>query len=132
MKQLLPAILASTLVLVSCSRQQPAPQGQAAHAAKDNPVFAQLVDDYFDEGFRYSPAWATYVGIHLYDHELGDRTQAAIQAHEHALHGFLDRLTALDKASLSFDQQIDAQELEGQIRSELLDEETLRLWETTS
>lgn len=130
MKHLFVAILAGTLVLVSCSRQQPAPTAQAAHAAKDNPAFAQLVDDYFDEGFRYSPEWATYVGIHLYDHELGDRTQAAIQAHEQALHGFLDRLTALDKASLSFDQQIDAQALEGQIRSELLDEETLRLWET--
>jgi len=130
MKNLYLAILASTLVLVSCSRQQPAPHAQAAHAAKDNPAFAQLVDDYFDEAFRYSPQWATDEGIHLYDHELGDRSQAAIQAHDHALHGFLDRLQVLDMASLTFDQQIDAQALEGQIRSELLDDETLRLWET--
>ena len=41
----------------------------------------------------------------------------------------LQRLSSFDRAKLPFDDAIDAQALEGQIRSELLDIETLRIWE---
>jgi uncharacterized protein (DUF885 family) len=92
--------------------------------------FARFVDDYFDAAFRYSPAWATYVGIHDYDAELSDRSRQTIEARIAGLHGFLDRLSVIDRQALSFDEQIDAEALEMEIRGTLLDMETLRDWES--
>jgi hypothetical protein len=45
------------------------------------------------------------------------------------LKALLARLQALDRSKLSFDDGIDAAAIEGEIRSNLLDLETLRVWE---
>ena len=120
------ALLLVTLSFVTISAvptsatPQPAPSG-------DN--FSKFVDDYFDARFAYLPSQATGEGFHQYDSKLEDRSRARIEARISQLKEFLARLQAMDRAGLSFDDQIDADAIEGQIRGQLLDQETLRNWE---
>jgi uncharacterized protein (DUF885 family) len=120
------ALLAASLFIASCSKDAAAP----APAPQASAEFAEFVDEYFDASLRYSPAWATYVGIHDYDRELDDRSREAIEARIVQLHGYLDLLLEIDRTQLLFDEQIDAEALEADIRAELFDTETLRTWET--
>jgi len=120
-------LLAGTLILASCAKDAPAPPAQASAASAE---FAEFVDEYFDAAFRYSPSWATYVGIHDYDRQLNERSREAIEARIAQLHGYLDLLMEIDRLQLSFDEQIDAQALEMSIRGQLLEIETIRSWES--
>ena len=92
-------------------------------------VFTKLVDDYFDASNRYSPSDAVGNGFHEYDGQIEDRSRAAIESHMRELHALLDRLTAIDRSQLDFDNWIDATALESDARGELFSLETLRLWE---
>jgi len=125
MKHAFLAFAATILMLAGCSRDEPG-QAVAPSASAD---FAEFVDDYFDAAFRYSPAFATYVGIHDHDAKLDDMSRAAYEARIQQLRGFLDRLAAIDRTSLGFDEQIDAEALEANIRASLYDLATLREWE---
>jgi uncharacterized protein (DUF885 family) len=120
-------ILASALLLASCAKDAPAPAPAQSAASLE---FSEFVDEYFDAAFRYSPSWATSVGIHDYDRELNDVSREAIEARITELHGYLDLLGEIDRGGLSFDERIDAEALETSIRGDLLDLETLRTWET--
>jgi len=126
MKSSTAVILAGALLLAACSKEAAAPT-PAANAASAE--FARFVDEYFDADFRFSPSWATSVGIHDYDRELNDRSREAIEARIRQLHGYLDLLQEIDRDGLGFDERIDAEALESSIRSDLFDLETLRTWE---
>jgi uncharacterized protein (DUF885 family) len=126
MKHVFVALVASAALLAGCSRDEPA----SAAASSAGAVFTQLVDDYYDAAFRYSPVTATYVGIHDHDAKLNDMSRAAYEARIQALHGFLDRIMAVDRDALDFDDRIDAEALEMEIRASLYSMETLREWET--
>jgi uncharacterized protein (DUF885 family) len=91
--------------------------------------FSRLVDQYFDAKFAFEPSSATGNGVHDRDGQLEDRSAARIAKRVAELKGFVTRLAALDRARLSFDDAIDAEVLENQARAELLDLETLQLWE---
>jgi uncharacterized protein (DUF885 family) len=125
MKHALLAFATLALLLSGCSREEPK-QTAAPTASAD---FAQFVDDYFDAAFRYSPSMATHVGVHDHDAKLNDMSRAAYEARIQQLRGFLDRLGAIDRASLGFDARIDAEALERGIRSSLYGLDTLREWE---
>ena len=94
-----------------------------------DPKFAKFVDDYFDALFAVSPLEGTAAGFHQYDAKMPDLSRAAYEKRIVELKAQLQRLSSFDRAKLPFDDAIDAQALEGQIRSELLDIETLRIWE---
>lgn len=98
-------------------------------AAAPNPGFAKFVDDYFDARFEFSPTEGTSAGLHQYDTKMPDRSRGHIEHRITELKGLLARLTAFDRKSLPFDDGIDAAALDGAIRSELLDLDTLRNWE---
>ncbi|MEO8430299.1 MAG: DUF885 domain-containing protein [Acidobacteriota bacterium] len=105
-------------------------QSSPAKAAPGGDSFARFVDDYFDARFAYQPLEGTSAGLHQYDMKMPDRSRAAIDRRTAELKKFLARLQGFDKSKLSFDDGVDAQALEGEIRSELLDLETLRPWES--
>jgi uncharacterized protein (DUF885 family) len=94
-----------------------------------DPAFAKFVDDYFDADFAANPLSATEAGFHQYDAKMPDRSRAAFERRIVELKALLKRLSAFDPTKLPFDDAIDAQALEGQIRSELLDLETLKTWQ---
>ena len=102
---------------------------QARPATAAGGDFARFVDDYFDARFDFSPTQGTSAGLHQYDTKMPDRSRARIERRVAELKSQLAKLTAFDRTGLSFDDAIDAAALEGAIRSELLDLDTLRNWE---
>src|SRR5262249_34680203 len=58
-----------------------------------------------------------------------DLSRAAFEKRAAELKAQLQRLSTFDRSKLPFDDAIDAQALEGEIRSELLDLETLKNWQ---
>jgi uncharacterized protein (DUF885 family) len=118
---------ACTLAAVALAFQNPRPSTAAPSGA--DPAFAKFVDDYFDSLFASSPLQGTAAGFHQYDAKMPDLSRAAIEKRTGELKAQLQRLSAFDRAKLPFDDAIDAQALEGQIRSELLDLETLKNWQ---
>lgn len=119
------ALTAASIFTLACTTS-PRPD---APAEVSPTAFARFVDDYFDAKFAYEPSSGTEVGLHQYDAKLEDRSQAAIAARIAELKLLLARLSAFDRSRLSFDDANDADVLEGQIRGDLLDLETLRVFE---
>jgi uncharacterized protein (DUF885 family) len=91
--------------------------------------FSKFVDEYFEARYAFRPTEGTAQGFHQYDTKLPDLSRRAIEARIAELKRELARLNSFDKAKLSFDERIDAELLESQIRGELLTLETLRPWE---
>jgi uncharacterized protein (DUF885 family) len=100
-----------------------------ALAADGDDAFAKVVDDYFAARFAFHPTQGTAAGLHQYDTRLDALSHAKIGARIGELKGQLQRLGALDRSKLSRDEAIDAEFLDGRIRGELLDLETLRTWQ---
>ncbi len=101
----------------------------AAVPSGTDPAFAKFVDDYFDASFSDNPLQGTAAGFHQYDAKMPDLSRAAVEKRVASLKARLARLQAFDRAKLPFDDAIDAQALEGEIRSQLLDLETLKTWQ---
>ncbi len=134
MKKALVFVAISSLAISCGPASSPPSPAPAATSATSSPApsgeaFSKFVDDFFDARFAYLPSQATEDGFHQYDSKLEDRSRARIEARIAELKGFLARLQGMDRAALSFDDQIDADAIEGQIRGQLLDQETLRNWE---
>jgi uncharacterized protein (DUF885 family) len=118
---LLALATAGSLVLL---RLQPSSSAGAA-----GPDFARFVDDYFEFRFRAQPSSGTQAGLHQYDDKLEDVSRASMEARIAGLKQLQSRLDAFDRSKLGFDDAIDAQALDGEIRGNLLSLDTLRVWE---
>jgi uncharacterized protein (DUF885 family) len=112
-------LLASVGWLVTFAGQTSADESPSA--------FSKFVDTYFASRFDAHPSEGTAAGFHQYDSRLEDLSKPRIQARIAELKAQDATLAALKPTA--FDDRIDAQILEGQIRSELFDLETLRYWE---
>jgi uncharacterized protein (DUF885 family) len=106
-------------LLAACAHLPGAPGG-----------FARLVDDYFEAKFAFEPSTATASGLHHRDSQFEDRSGPRIAARIVELKQFVQQFETLDRQQLGFDDAIDAEVLENQARAELLDLETLRVWQT--
>ena len=89
-----------------------------------------LVDSYFDEAvFPFGPSNAVQEGFHAYDSQLEDFSQANIQKEIAAAHRFEARFTAFPVGQLSAEQRADRDMVLSNIQSNLLEVETIRMWE---
>ncbi len=61
--------------------------------------------------FRRNPSAATDLGIHTYDDQIEDLSQAAIAAESQALKGFRRQVAAIDPATLTLEKQLDREQL---------------------
>ena len=111
------AAAALALGLSSCGRD-PAGSGN----------FATFVDDYFNARFAFSPSAGTDAGFHQYDNRMDDLSAGAVNRYISTLKELQTRLGKLRGGRLSAAEAIDAEVLDGRIRSDLLDLETLALW----
>lgn len=100
-----------------------------APAARAADTFSAFVDDYFAARFASRPTEGTEAGLHEYDTRLEDLSRARVEARAAELKKQLARLTTFERGKLGFDDGIDAEALDGEIRSELQALETLRAWE---
>jgi uncharacterized protein (DUF885 family) len=123
------------LVAFGCTRATPAPPAPTPASAGARPAtaaasgpFARFVDEYFDARFEYLPTQATEDGFHQYDTKLEDRSRARIEKRIAELKSFQQRVRGFGRSKLSPDEAIDAEAIENNIQSFLLDQETLQNW----
>ncbi len=93
-----------------------------------SPAFTAFVDGYFNARYDFRPSEGTEQGFHQYDNRLGDLSAAAFAKRAETLEAELGEIEKLRSAGLAGDDAIDAAVLDGEIRSELLDIQTLHLW----
>jgi uncharacterized protein (DUF885 family) len=114
--------LAAASVFAACAHSQVTQEQQ--------PDFGKFADAYFAAVFARSPSRATRTGFHEgNDARLEDLSRPAIDAQIKELHALAEQVARLRRGQLSFNDEIDAQLIDNQIHSQLLDLETLRPWE---
>ncbi|MGB6830893.1 MAG: DUF885 family protein, partial [Terracidiphilus sp.] len=106
----------------------------SAASAQDNwkQQFAKVSDEYFDQVyFHYSPSAGTQAGLHRYDGQLEDFSRKNIDAEIAALHGFEQRLLAIepDNSPADFVPRTDRELMLNNIRSGLLTLEVIKPWQ---
>jgi Bacterial protein of unknown function (DUF885) len=90
----------------------------------------RLVDDYFDQiYYKFNPAQGTSDGFHQYDRRLGNYSREGVKQEAALLHAFETRVMAFDPKGLNAEEAADREIVLGNIRSNLLNLETIRLWE---
>jgi uncharacterized protein (DUF885 family) len=100
-----------------------------SRAAEDSPTaFASFADRYFSALYAFAPSQGTAAGLHQYDARFEDLSAAAYQARADTLHQLQGELDSLRRGTLSAEDRIDAAMVDGAIRSELLEIETLQSW----
>src|SRR5437762_5726639 len=90
-------------------------------------AMTQFVDDYFNAYFEWNPSAATSIGFHQYDGKIEDYSAAAVAKRIQRLKQLQSQTSGLPSRRAP-DEEIDIEILDGQIRAELLDLETLETW----
>ena len=128
-------VLSAAMVLVAAAFFRSASTGAAtpprsSRAAQPSADWNALVDDFQDNVlFKFSPSAGTSAGLHQYDALLEDYSRTAVDQQVSALRQFEKRVAAFDAKQLSETEAGDREMLLGNIRSGLLELETIRAWE---
>lgn len=101
----------------------------ASASTKEN-SFSSLAEEFIDFKCRMNPDWATVQGIHRYDDQAPDFSRKGIENQIADLKKFENQFAALDSKTLSAQEKIDLQLINGQIKGDLLELEDIRSWET--
>src|SRR5215471_4979415 len=113
------------LLLILCSSCHAERRSEKQSQGSAMPAF---VDDYFDALFEWNPTTATFIGFHQYDSKIEDFSRASVQRRIEKLKQLQSALESARSDKLTADEEIDAEILDGQIKAELLDLETLETW----
>jgi uncharacterized protein (DUF885 family) len=103
------------------SRQIRIPSGPVA--------FQQLVDRYWENHFHHNPSEATAAGFHEHDTRLEDYSRAGVEAEIRDLRRFLGRFETFPPTGLDRIAAADREIAVSLIRLQLLDLESIRMWE---
>ena len=111
---------------ISCSDRpaQPPPSG----AGSGDAAFTELARQILDDHHRRHPSAATDLGLHQYDAELEDASEAAIHAESQALQQFRPKLAAIDAATLTTGRQLDREQLQRALDAAVLALDRIRQW----
>ncbi len=121
-------VLLGLAAIAGCSRNPPAPQVQGPSSAAAR--LRTLADEYFDQVyFHFAPSNATLQGLHQYDAQLEDYSQAGVDREIAEQERFERIFAAVPADQLDLTSQGDLELLLGNIRSRLLALKTIRLWE---
>ena len=100
----------------------------ASAATATDEAFQNLADEYLSDLTNFSPVFATYVGDHSADNRL-DNVDAAARANtRELLVEYIKALQALDPSDMARANQIDAEILSNQLRSDLWSMDELQEW----
>jgi uncharacterized protein (DUF885 family) len=112
-------------VTMSCS-ERPAPRPTSAGSG--DAAFTELARQILEDHYKRHPSAATDLGLHQYDAELEDVSEAAIHAESQALQQFRAKLGAIDAATLTADKQLDREQLQRALDAGVLALERIRQW----
>jgi uncharacterized protein (DUF885 family) len=132
-KTLLAAALLASLAACQKSEAPTAGPGAdtaaaTADTAKADAAFADLSKRALDGWLQLSPVSATQIGEHKYDGELDDLSTTGRQKSLDFSKKILGELDALDVATLSRENQVDAAILRNQLQYDIWTAETLQSW----
>lgn len=82
-------------------------------------TFAALCEEFLREYFRREPVFATCVGVHDHDDDLGDHSRDAYLERDGFARAWERRLAAVPEADLSGGERVDRELLLAQLRGEL-------------
>ena len=100
----------------------------APAAGTGDAAFSTLATEILEDYFKRHPSAATDLGIHKYDAVMDDASRQSVADESAALTGFLNRLNATSAATLSFDRQLDREQLVRAMASTILANDTIRQW----
>jgi len=122
------ALLATIACATSCASS--GPQSTTASTETGNAAFDEVSRAFLEELYQRQPTWATYLGVHKYDDRLDDYSRNGVDRSVVSARSFRARVAAIDAASLSFDRQLDREQLLHAIDSQLLTLDVVRPWAT--
>ena len=121
------------LGLAGCGGGPAAPPPASAPApGSGDQAFRALAKQAIDDHLQRNPSAATDLGVHTFDHQLEDLSQAAISAESKTLADFHAKVTAIDPASLSLDAQLDREQLLRAFDAGVLADDTIKQWATNA
>jgi uncharacterized protein (DUF885 family) len=118
------AIVLAASLLSACGASSPPPPAAGAGDA----AFASLAARILDDRYQRHPSQATDLGIHCYDDQLEDRSQAAITSETDALRAFRSALAEVNPATLTLPASLDREQLIHVVDEGVLELETIRMW----
>lgn len=119
------SLLALSGVAVLIPGQVWAAQPAASDADR---AFDALGQAWLDESIRLSPPYATGLGDHRFDAEVGDLGPESWRARSALARTTLERLETIDRSALSRDRQVDAALLANNLRSDIWTLDGLQSW----
>jgi uncharacterized protein (DUF885 family) len=123
---LLPAFAFFVGASLSCGRS--APPANAPTAGSGDAGFTDLARQVLEDRYTRHPSAATDLGLHRYDTQLEDASEAAVHAESQALQQFQRKLAAIDPATLTLERQLDREQLQHALEAGLLALDRIRQW----
>jgi uncharacterized protein (DUF885 family) len=114
------------LALAACRAAPPSPTASAAGTG--DAAFSTLATQILEDYFKRHPSNATDLGIHKYDAVMDDASARSVADESAALKRFLAHLGAIDAATLSFDKQLDREQLVRAMTAGILTNDVIRQW----
>ena len=124
----MPSRFATALTLILTAACGTAPPAAAPAAGTGDAAFSALSGEILEDYFKRHPSSATDLGIHKYDAEMDDASAKSVADESAALTGFLNRLNAIDAATLTFDRQLDHEQLVRAMTAGILANDVIRQW----
>ncbi len=119
-RRLFLALTGAAALVPGVSRAQP------ANAADE--AFDHIADGWLEESIRLSPPYATSLGDHRFDDQLGDLGPASWRARSDLARHALEQLAALDRTGLTREHQVDAALLDNSLRGDIWTHDRLQAW----
>jgi uncharacterized protein (DUF885 family) len=120
-------ICGSCAVAASCT-QAPPQQAQPRAAGSGDAAFTALAGQILDDHYKRHPSVATDLGLHQFDAQLEDSSEAAVHAESEALQRFGEKLSAIDPATLTLEKQLDREQLQHAVEAGVLALDRIRQW----
>jgi uncharacterized protein (DUF885 family) len=119
-----PVVVLVGALTAACRPNQPS----APVAGSGDAAFGQLAKDILDARYKRHPSESTDLGIHRYDDQLDDLSEAAIAAESAALKDSRSKLSAIDPATLTPTSALDREQLMHSLDAGVLALDTIKMW----
>ncbi|HEX4566368.1 MAG TPA: DUF885 domain-containing protein [Vicinamibacterales bacterium] len=120
-RALLTAASAACMVAIACG-------GSRESAGSNDSAFRTIAKDAIADFMRRNPSAATYLGVHTYDGQIDDMSQAGIAAQSKAYGDFRAKAAEIDPSTLSVDAQLDREQLIHALEAAILANDSIKPW----